>query len=488
MKVVGLVQGSAEWHKFRAEHFTASDAPAMLGFSKYKTRDHLLAEKCEGVFEEITPEKQALFDKGHAAEESARPLVEILIGEELYPATAISDEWEKIAASFDGITMTDDAIWEHKLYNKKLIEHIELHDDLPDTHWPQVEHQLYVSGADVCHFRVSDGTEDNCYDFEYQSVPERAKRVINGWKVFEQDMQGYEPKQARQEVKAVTIDNLPDLFVEITGKVNGSNLAVYKTDALSLVRGINTDLKTDQDFADAEAMVKFCKKSEDNIKAVKSKAMEGAASINEVFTALNEIGEEMRKKRLELDKLVKSKKEEIKKNIVDSAISEMNQFIAEHESGLKFSLGFDVTVFRSAAIESMKRKQKIESIKSGVNDEVAKAKAFYLDRKELVIANTEVLEEYSDYNNLFADVATFIHQPTDQVKGVVSLRVREKKNREAKLKAEAEEKAKAAQEKKKDESAVDLNNGQWEQVVQEFKEPVSGFRKIRRLKKVHYYR
>ena len=42
-------QGSAEWHALRARHFTASEASAMLGVSKYQTRDELLHQKHTGL-------------------------------------------------------------------------------------------------------------------------------------------------------------------------------------------------------------------------------------------------------------------------------------------------------------------------------------------------------------------------------------------------------------------------------------------------------
>jgi predicted phage-related endonuclease len=45
MKILNLTQGSPEWLATRAQHFCASDAPAMMGVSKYKTRSDLLREK-----------------------------------------------------------------------------------------------------------------------------------------------------------------------------------------------------------------------------------------------------------------------------------------------------------------------------------------------------------------------------------------------------------------------------------------------------------
>ena len=40
-------QGSPEWHALRAKHFTASEAPAMLGVSKHQTRADLLKRSTE---------------------------------------------------------------------------------------------------------------------------------------------------------------------------------------------------------------------------------------------------------------------------------------------------------------------------------------------------------------------------------------------------------------------------------------------------------
>ena len=46
------------------ECFTASEAPAMMGASKYMSRNKLLDLKKSGIADPITPFQQALFDKG----------------------------------------------------------------------------------------------------------------------------------------------------------------------------------------------------------------------------------------------------------------------------------------------------------------------------------------------------------------------------------------------------------------------------------------
>ena len=73
-------QGSEAWHTLRAKHYTASEASAMLGVSKYQTRADLIKRKATGLAEEIDAATQRRFDDGHAAEAAARSIVEGIIG------------------------------------------------------------------------------------------------------------------------------------------------------------------------------------------------------------------------------------------------------------------------------------------------------------------------------------------------------------------------------------------------------------------------
>ena len=97
-----LVQGSKEWKEVRKQHFTASECPAMLGLSKYTTRNELLEQKATGVTPEVSPSQQRLFDKGHKVEEMARPIAEAFMDEEVYPAT-ITNEVEGLKSDQDSL-------------------------------------------------------------------------------------------------------------------------------------------------------------------------------------------------------------------------------------------------------------------------------------------------------------------------------------------------------------------------------------------------
>ena len=158
-------QGSAAWLAARSKHFCASEAAAALGLSKYTTRDELLRQKATGLAEEVSPAKQRLFDAGHQAEALARPIAEGIAGTEFFPVVATREvDGMPLLASFDGIDLLDDLIWENKLLNQSLVQQVQA-GDLEPHYWLQLEHQLLVSGASRALFTTSDGTPGGTHPF-----------------------------------------------------------------------------------------------------------------------------------------------------------------------------------------------------------------------------------------------------------------------------------------------------------------------------------
>src|SRR5699024_10783978 len=119
---------------------------------------------------------------------------------------------------------------------------------------------------------------------------------------------------------------LPSIHIELTGMVTASNLAEVREQALAVFKSINRDLKTDEDFANAEKTVKWCGDIEKKLDAAKDHALSQTASISELFSTLDQIKAEARETRLALDKQVKAQKEERKRTIV----MERQQALREH--------------------------------------------------------------------------------------------------------------------------------------------------------------
>ena len=367
MKIQNLIQGSPEWHAYRAQHFNASDAPAMLGVSPYKTRNQLLHELHTGMAPEVDQGLQRLFDAGHAAEAAARPLAEEIIGEDLYPVTGSLGE---LSASFDGLTMDGRIVFENKLMNVDLAESL-ANGIIPDSYHPQMEQQLLVSGAEKVLFMATSADRTAMEHAWYTGNPELRAKIVAGWEQFAKDLATYVAPKVVAEVVGHTPETLPALHIEVNGMVMASNLVQFKEHALEVFGSINRELTTDQHFADAEKAVKWCADVESRLVAAKEHALSQTASIDALFKAIDDISAEARRTRLELDKLVKARKEELRANIVTDASATLRA----HIDALNTRIGKPfMPAVQADFAGAIKGKKSLDSMRSAVDTALANAK------------------------------------------------------------------------------------------------------------------
>jgi predicted phage-related endonuclease len=461
MKTHSELQGSDSWLALRASmDGSASEAPAAMGASKYMTRDELLKIKVTGIAPEVTADKQRLFNRGHETEAAIRPYVEELLGEELYPVTgSIEIEGLKLLASFDGLTMMEDKGFEHKLWSESLAESVRNGQLDPHYYW-QLEQQLLVSGAEFILFVVSDGTKEKCEHMAYWPVPGRREALIAGWKQFKIDLENYvvtEPEAAKPAGEV--IKDLPALHVEIAGEVKASNLAIYKNHALDFIRNINTDLQTDEDFATAENVVKFCDRVEKELEIVKKNTLGQVLSIDEVVRTIDQLKEEMRQKRLQLEKLVKAEKESRKTEILLAAKDAWQKHVELCNSNLGSVRLPEIAVNFA---EAMKNKRTIESLRSAANDELARAKIEANRWASHIEVNLELLRAIaSNHTFLFADRQQLVLKDKDAVEAIAKQRIADHDRQEA-------ERIQAAAQKLADDK---IAKEKLEPVVEKAKEP-----------------
>lgn len=440
MQVHNVQQGTPEWHALRSSYFTASEAPAMMGASKYQTRNDLLAMKKTGIVEDVTPQQQAIFDRGHATEELARPLVEEMLGEELYPIVGTSGN---LLASMDGATMLGDTLFEHKLWNQKVVAQINTGELEPHYYW-QLEQQLLVSGAERVIFVCSDGTRDNFAHLEYRPVAGRREQLIAGWAQFEEDLGSFEVKEAKVEVLGAAPDQLPALRIDVTGMVTASNLDAFKSHALQVIANINTELATDKDFADADATVKWCSEVEDKLKAAKEHALSQTESIDVLFKAIDDIAAETRRKRLELEKLVKARKEQVRQDIVMDAAKALQAHIEQIDA----TLGGRIRMPKVHAnfAEAIKGKRTIDSLNEAADAELARAKIEASRIGDLIRLNVASLNELAvNHKFLFHDAQDLVQKDNDALVALVKVRINEHEEAEQKKREAEQQRQQAAQ-------------------------------------------
>jgi len=155
MEIFNILQGSSEWHELRNSKIGASDAPVIMGVSPWRTIEELWREKL-GLVERMPP--TYFQQRGLMLENFARQYFYLITGYETYPSVYISSENEFMMASLDGVTKDEKLILEIKCPGK--FDHeTALSGKIPEKYYPQLQHQMYVTHLDVCHYLSFDGAE-----------------------------------------------------------------------------------------------------------------------------------------------------------------------------------------------------------------------------------------------------------------------------------------------------------------------------------------
>jgi len=445
MKSFSFVQGSPEWLAHRRKTCNASDAPAMMGASPYCTRAELLrmiAAGGEAEFSDFV--RRRVLDRGHTVEAKARPIAEEIIGEELYQVTVTDDEG-RLGASLDGLTLGGVA-WECKQWNEQKAADVRA-GVLPEQDRWQVVQCLLVTGASELMYMVTDGTKERTVHLCVTPDQDDFAALEAGWRQFEADLAAYEPQQALEPEKVgASLETLPALRIEVEGRVLATNLQQYRDHAVSVFDSINIDLQTDQDFADAERAVKWCKDVEDRLKSAKEAALAQTASIDELFRAIDDISESARQKRLSLDKLVKARKDARKQEIQEQAVAALGEQYQAINATLTHGvqITYSPSDMRRNVGEAMKGKRTIQSMMDAAHQALTDAKLMANQAADRIRANLVTFPDIAgDNQHLFPDLRSLVDKAPDDFAAAVKLRISEHEQRMA-IKAENERKAQEA--------------------------------------------
>ena len=456
MKQHNFKQGETLWHAYRASARNASDAAAMLGCHPQKTRTQLLQEKHTGLSMQHSQfVEERIFAGGHAIEAKKRPVAVAIIGEGLYPivgSESLSDEplatdrGIELSASFDGLTVAQAVNWECKSLNDELRAALPYPGpdgndaaNLPKYHRVQMQQQCMVSGCARVLFTASDGKDDDRHCWFYPSA-ELAREILAGWRQFDIDLTAYVPTEAAPVAIGRAPETLPALHIEVTGMVTASNLDAFKAHALAVFGGINRVLSTDADFANAETTIKWCGDVETRLAAAKQHALSQTASIDSLFKAIDDITAEARTVRLELNGLVKARKETIRSELVAGGV----RALAEHVRGLNTRLGEDfmpaVTADFGGAI---KGKRTVDSLRDAINTTLANAKIEASAVADRIQVNMQTLVAAGDAAH-FPDSATLVLKEPDYLRAIIAQRIAETQRRIDELRDRSIQAAQAA--------------------------------------------
>lgn len=417
-----LEQGSQAWHEHRAKYFNASDVPAMLGISKYKTRSELLDEYKTGMTKEVDAATQKRFYEGHRYEALARPIAENIIGEELYPVTGTLG---KLGASFDGLTINEQMAFEHKSLNND-IRNCKTASDLHIQYQAQMEQQCLVAGCDKVLFMATSWDLETEIllekkEFFYQSNPKLRQRIIDGWAQFEKDLENHTPISQAEAPKAQPTLALPALFIHATGGVTTSNMAEYGEalkKRLEEVRSIA--LVNDQDFSNAKEAAKHLREGIKQAKQAKEAMLAQTVTVGEASRMIDNWCEDMRITALQLEKDVEKEDLAKKQAMIKEAQDNFSIFINSFGDEIPFKHYINQPNFA----EAIKGKSKYASMQDAINTLMANStieanKSIADLRSKFTWYKTEA----KDYEFLFADINSLLNKAADDFELAVKARI-----------------------------------------------------------------
>jgi putative phage-type endonuclease len=434
MKTLDLVQGSPEWHAHRSTHFNASDAPAMMGCSKYKTRSQLLHEMHTGITPEVDASQQYRFDEGHRFEALARPLAEQVIGEDLYPVVGTEDRY---SASFDGLTMDESVAFEHKSLNDELRAAMTSMDgaSLPLAYRVQMEQQCLVAGCQKVLFMATKWAGDELVERrEAWYLPDMAlrARIVAGWQQFAEDLAAYVPSTAPtvEKVVAEPVEALPAPFVQVTGQLAlQNNFKVFEERlrdflATKLIR----EPKTDEDFVNLDAQIKAMKQGREALKSAKAQMLAQVQPVDMANKAAEALDKLLQQNCKMAEDLMAAEKERRRGEIVAEGV----KGLAAHVAALNARLGKPYMPAVPADFGgAIKNKRSLASMEEAVSNELTRGKIAASEIADRIQINLTTLREHAaEVAFLFPDTAQVVLKAPEDLTTLVKSRIAEHQQKE----------------------------------------------------------
>ena len=444
MLIHDLEPGSDEWKAWRAEHDCASEASVMMGASKHTKRNELLHMKVTGTKQEFSEFLQSrVLDNGHRVEALARPIIEEYLSEDLSPLVT-SDDDDVLGASLDGITWDYAITWECKQWNNAKAELVRQGIVPEEDRW-QVVQQLVVTKAQRCLYTVTDGTRENTVSCFYSLQKNDERDLRAGWAQFHEDEATYTPTE---KVKAAVADEVPSLpaivyTLDKTSLALTSNIDMVSARADVAIRQAGLPLRTDQDFANGEALHKEMQAAEKRLAQVCEDALNEIADVAAFVNSVRELSERIRQSRIKLGNGVKTGKEQIKQTHLKDALAELDAHVAK----LNERLGRDyMPVVEADFIGAMKNKRTLDSLKNALDTELAQAKIRANEIADAIQINVNLFRDRAQqHRSLFPDVNQLVLKDSDAVEAIITARISEhEKERQAEIEA-AQQRARDAE-------------------------------------------
>ncbi|HEX4374904.1 MAG TPA: YqaJ viral recombinase family protein [Puia sp.] len=181
MKLINLEQRSSKWLQWRRNRICASDANIIMGTCNFKSIQKLYEEKTK-CYEQV-PNIYML--RGIELEPIALEAFEKESGLIMFPCV-VEHENRWMAASFDGMTIEQDSIVEIKCGGKKSHD-LALNGVVDPRYYPQLQHQIEVSGLDFVFYYSFDGNKGKILEVKRDQsfIEEMIEKEFEFWQCLQ---------------------------------------------------------------------------------------------------------------------------------------------------------------------------------------------------------------------------------------------------------------------------------------------------------------
>ena len=195
-----------------------------------------------------------------------------------------------------------------------------------------------------------------------------------------------------------------EIILKIQSAIVASNIDDVAASVRAEIAKVNTDLKTDEDFATAEQQVKDFKAAEDAIKAAQEAALSEAADVKKLMDTTSEIIDLLAKTRLALDKQVKAQKAKVKEEIIGTARDGIHRALAGCDIRLQAAMRkvLRIDELDGVPAEATKGKKTLAGLEKGCAEVLANWTA--LIGKTEAYLQARYAQIPADRLHLFADI------------------------------------------------------------------------------------
>lgn len=228
-----------------------------------------------------------------------------------------------------------------------------------------------------------------------------------------------------------------EIILRISSQIVASNIDDVAASVRAEIAKVNTDLKTDEDFATAEQQVKDFKAAEDAFKEALDAALSEAADVKKLMDTTSGIIDLLADTRLALDKQVKAQKAKVKAEIIGIARDGIQRALAGCDARLQPAMRkvLRIDELDGVLAEAAKGKKSLAGLEKATHEVLANWTA--LIGKTEAYMKARYAQIPADRLHLFADLDDLLALDSG-FEDAIAARIAAEDERQEKARADAE--------------------------------------------------